>query len=207
MSTIACNIVLIPGDDLALRSIMTSRRISDVFDAFFTLEDGKFYPHLSLYMFQLDEADIPKVKNVLSDIAANLEPVTAKATHYSLGTGWGVGYVDPEYVVSEELRSLQQRIIEAINPIRAGMRDSDIAKMQDATGIKLENLRKYGYPAVGELFRPHVTLSRLKEHRPEVLDLLPDIHDFDGAFVELGLYEIGSNGTCIRQLATARLSR
>jgi 2'-5' RNA ligase len=88
------------------------------------------------------------------------------------------------------------------------MRESDIRKMQDATGIKLENLQKYGYPAVGKLFRPHITLTRLKEHNPKVLEVLPPkVDTFSGILDSIGLFEMGENGTCIRKIAQFPLSK
>lgn len=206
MSSLPCDIVLLPSSELANRVIDASR-LTKQYESFFTLEDGKYYPHMSLYMFQLNEADIPKVEEVLTRIAKNTQTVSAEATTYSLGTGFGVGYVDPEYKVTEELSSLQNTVVEAVNPIRAGMRESDIKKMQDAEGIKLQNLQKYGYPAIGDLFRPHITLTRLKEHNPKVLELLPqDVTTFSGVFDRLGLFEMGENGTCIRKIAEFPLS-
>ncbi len=204
--SLPCDIVLLPSIELANKAIEASKA-TNKYESFFTLEDGKFYPHMSLYMFQLDETDISKVEEVLTRIANDTKVITAKATTYSLGTGFGVGYVDPEYEVTEGLSSLQDKVVEAVNPIRAGMRESDIKKMQDAEGIKLENLQKYGYPAIGELFRPHITLTRLKEHNPKVLELLPqDVTSFSGVFDRLGLFEMGENGTCIRKIAEFPLS-
>lgn len=206
MSSLPCDIVLLPSSELATRAIQASKATKQ-YESFFTLEDGKYYPHMSLYMFQLNETDIAKVEEVLTRIARDTKPVSAKATTYSLGTGFGVGYVDPEYEVTEELSRLQNKVVEAVNPIRAGMRESDIKKMQDAEGIKLDNLKKYGYPAIGELFRPHITLTRLKEHNPKVLELLPqDVTTFSGVFDRLGLFEMGDNGTCIRKIAEFPLS-
>ncbi len=206
MSSLPCDIVLLPSLELATKAIKASNATKQ-YESFFTLEDGKFYPHMSLYMFQLNETDISKVEEVLTGIAKDTGAVTAKATTYSLGTGFGVGYVDPEYKVTDELKSLQGRVIEAVNPIRAGMRESDVRKMQDAEGLKLENLQKYGYPAIGDLFRPHITLTRLKEHSPKVLELLPqDVGTFSGVFDRLGLFEMGENGTCVRKIAEFPLS-
>ena len=202
MNSLPCDVVLLPSVVLADKAFKASSLITQKYDSFFTLEDGKYYPHMSLYMFQLNEVDIPKVEEILTGIAKDTQAVTASATTYSLGTGFGVGYVDPEYEVSEKLSSLQNRVIEAVNPIRAGMRESDVRKMQDAEGLRLENLQKYGYPAIGDLFRPHITLTRLKEHNPEVLELLPqDVSTFSGVFDRLGLFEMGENGTCIRKIA------
>ena len=201
MTTLPCVIVLLPGDELAQKAISASQLLRE-YDPLFTLQIGAFYPHMSLYMFQLNEDGIPEVEAVLARIAQGYTTLNCTATEYKLGEGFAVGYVDPEYEVTEELRSLQNKVIEQINPVRSGMRESDKSKMADAQGVKLENLQKYGYPSVGELFRPHMTLTRLKEHRPEVLTLLPDIATFSGTFTKIGLFEMGSNGTCIRQIAT-----
>lgn len=206
-NSLPCDVVLLPSAELASKAIEASKA-TEQFDSFFTLEDGKFYPHTSLYMFQLNEPDISKIEEVLAGIAKDTNVITATATTYRLGEGFGVGYVDPEYEATDELRALQDKVVKAVNPIRAGMRESDIAKMQDATGIKLENLRKYGYPAIGELFRPHITLTRLKEHNPGVLELLPkDISTFNGLFDRIGLFEMGNNGTCIRKIAEYELRK
>ena len=205
MSSLPCDIVLLPSLKLANKAIEASNATRQ-YESFFTLENGKFYPHMSLYMFQLNEADISKVEEVLTKIAKDFNVVSAKATTYSLGEGFGVGYVDPEYEVTDEQSNLQDSVIEAVNPIREGMRESDIKKMRDAEGLKLENLQNYGYPAVGDLFRPHMTLTRLKEHNPKVLELLPqDISTFNGVFDRLGLFEMGDNGTCIRKIAEFEL--
>lgn len=207
INSLPCDVVLLPSAELATMAIEASKA-TERFESFFTLEDGKYYPHMSLYMFQLNEPDISKAEEVLAGIAKDTKVITATATTYRLSEGFGVGYVDPEYEVTDELRALQEKVVEAVNPIRAGMRESDIAKMQDATGVKLVNLQKYGYPAIGKLFRPHITLTRLKEHNPGVLELLPkDISTFNGIFDRIGLFEMGNNGTCTRKIAEYELRK
>lgn len=138
---------------------------------------------------------------MLQQIALACKPFDLTAVRYSLGEGFAVGYVDPEFAVTNELRGAQEAVIAAVNPIRAGMRESDKAKMKEATGVKLENLQKYGFPSVGELFRPHMTLTRLKENRPDALTSLPDSSTFSGTFDRIGLFEMGPNGTCARKIA------
>lgn len=199
MSSIPCDIVLLPEKALADKAISASNQLQEL-GSLFLLEDGKCFPHMSLYMFQLDTDDIPKVEKELKRIAAGSVVVKVGATRYCLGEGFGIGYIDPEYAVTPELRKLQDDVVRAINPIRAGMRQKDIAKMQDAEGIKLDNFKKYGYPAIGELFRPHMTLARLDAHKPEALDVLPDVSEFNGTFDRIGLFEMGDNGTCVKKL-------
>jgi len=204
MNTIPCDIVLLPEETLAERAIRASQLL-EPFGTHFTLKVGEYYPHASLYMCQVAVDDLPKIEHALQQLAEALKPFDLSAVRYALGQGFAVGYVDPEYAVTDELRAAQEAIIAAINPLRAGMRESDIAKMKDATGVKLENLQKYGFPSVGELFRPHMTLTRLKENQPEALDVLPDISTFNGKFTRLGLFEMGPNGTCVRPLSIIEL--
>lgn len=204
MNSIACDIVLLPSKDLAEKAIDASQKLQK-HGSLFTLEDGKFYPHMSLYMFQLNTEDISKVEKELKRIAGNSVVAKLSTTRYYLGEGFGVGYIDPEYAVTPDLRKLQDDVVEAINPIRTGMREKDKAKMSDATGVKLENFRNFGYPAIGELFRPHMTLTRLDGHKPEVLNKLPDVNEFNGTFDRIGLFEMGDNGTCAKKLLELQL--
>lgn len=206
MDTIPCDIVLLPNEQLAEKAIAASQTL-ERYDTLFTLKIGAYYPHASLYMFQLAVKDVPRLEHLLTEVVGSHKVCDLEAVRYSLGTGFAVGYVDPEYVVTDELRRLQETVIAAINPVRAGMRESDIAKMRDATGVKLENLQAYGYPSVGELFRPHMTLTRLKENQPEALDILPDATTFSGQFDRIGFFEMGTNGTCVRKIAEFPLGR
>lgn len=110
---------------------------------------------------------------------------------------------------SQELsaQGLQDRIVKTFNNLRADMRESDKQKMTDATGLKLENLQKYGYPSIGELFRPHITLTKFPVDIEPDLSILTPATDFTGEFTRLGLFEMGPNGTCIRKIAEFQLSQ
>ena len=74
-----------------------------------------------------------------------------------------------------------------------------------ASGLALEDYQRYGYKHVGELFRPHMTLSRLSSTNDAALQVLGDISAFDGIFLKLGLFEMGDNGTCTRKLSERQL--
>lgn len=205
MKSLPCDIVLVPDDKLANHAVSVSRSLAP-FDPNFMLEIGTCYPHLSLYMFQLLEKDIPKVRRALEDIALSFPAYHAQASHYSISsTGHAVGSIFPEYELTEPLQDLQAAVIKAINPMRSGMREKDKAKLVDATGLKRKNLEQYGYPSVGELFHAHITLTRLKTYQPEAMAVLPDIATFSGRFTKIGLFEMGDFGTCIRPLAIVDL--
>lgn len=204
MNSLPCDIVLLPSDELTDYAVEVSKSLQK-YDANFTLGVGKCYPHMSLYMFQLNVDDIPRIEATLKRIAKDFPAYAATATTYTMDEGHAAGSVFPQYEITPKLRKLQEDVITAVNPIRCGMREKDKAKMVDATGVKLQNLQQFGYPSIGELFHAHITLTRLKGYRPEVLQTLPDIQSFSGTFNRIGLFEMGDFGTCIRPLAIVDL--
>jgi hypothetical protein len=79
--------------------------------------------------------------------------------------------------------------------LRAAVRESG----HTLTPAEEQNLQQYGYPYVSANFRPHLTFTWFKDSA-QVVEGLPPAADFSGAFPELGLFERGPKGTCIRQL-------
>jgi hypothetical protein len=204
MNSLPCVIALLPDEELTEKTLIASANLH-ILDVLVTLEMGKYFPHLSLYMCQLRIKDMPKIEETLRSVARAQPVLSLNASKYSVSEGYAAGYVDPEYQVTEELRKLQRTVVEGINPLRDGMMAKDLLKPQDADGLMLENLQKYGFAPIGKLFRPHITLTRLKDSNADVLSLLPDVGTFNGTFDRLGIFEMGDNGTCITQLSEFQL--
>jgi 2'-5' RNA ligase len=197
MNSKPCNVVLLPSKSLADKAIEISETLrSD--EALFTLKDGSFYPHISLYMLELRVDDYEKVREVLRGISATQSLQELTAIRY----GQKMGFLDAEYAVTPALRDLQDLIVDALNPIRNGMREKDKVRMEQAVGIKREYFEKYGYPNVKELFRPHVTLTRFNNEKLFDTTKQPDVSVFNGNFERLGFFESGDNGTCVRLLSS-----
>ena len=201
MDSIPCDIVILPSDELAQKLITASGTLAAQ-SPLFTLDGVSFYPHASLYMTQLKLDDLDKVKGLLSDIAGTTAVLNLTASRYDQT----MGFLDAEYKRTEQLDDMQQSVIDAINPIRDGMRDKDKARMLEATGLARDNFEKYGYKPVGELFRPHATITRFADEGTTETALLPDPVHFSGQFTRIGLFEMGDNGTCIREIASYNLA-
>lgn len=192
-----CDVVILPSEELAEKAIIASKLL-ETHGSLFTLEIGKYFPHASLYMLQLKEADLERVQEVLAGIAAEFDALSLSAERFYQAER----FVDVEYGKNEQLVRLQQQVIAALNSIRDGMREKDKARMLEATGQALANFEQYGYKPVGELFRPHITFTRLREEKADIEMVLPALNGFDGTFTRIGLFEMGNNGTCVRQIAT-----
>lgn len=198
MQSIPCDVVLLPNPELSQRVITFSAQLSATYGTVSTLHADGPVPHASLYMTQLKVSDIARVQEILADIAARTPVFNLIANGYWLDSR----YFDADYKKTDALADLQMAVINAINPIRDGMREKDKAKLLEAEGLARENLETYGYPAVGELFRPHMTLTRFADERLTMGAIeKPNAQVFAGAFDRIGLYEMGDNGTCVRRIA------
>lgn len=201
MESKPCNVVLLPSKSLADKAIEISATMrSD--ETLFTLKDGSFYPHLSLYMLELRVGDYQKVQEALQSISATQSLQDLIAIKYDQK----MGYLDAEYAVTTGLLKLQDLIIDVLNPVRNGLREKDKLRMVQADGIKREYFEKYGYPNVKELFRPHVTLTRFNHENLFDTTTLPEVSAFSGKFDRLGFFESGDNGTCVRLLSSYNLN-
>jgi 2'-5' RNA ligase len=195
------DIALLPSDEIKEKAIDQSGKLSR-FGSLFTLAGDGPFPHISIYMFQLKADDIGKVEDSLrriSSIIGRFELITAK--YFEV-----MNYIDVEYQKTMELEQLQDGIIKDINPLRDGMRANDQERLKNATGEAKTNLEKYGTMNVYSLFRPHLTFTRFTSEVPGVIDKLPDKKTFDGYFDKLGLFELGEEGTCIKEVYSLKLT-
>lgn len=195
MNSIPCDIVLLPGADLSQKAISVSEQLKE-YGSRFTLRPDSYVPHLSLYMAQIKQGDLEKVKAALAGIAV-APPVGLVAARYYQSHG----YIDVEYARHAAIDALQMAVIRAINPLRDGLLRSDEARAQQATGKIKENFMAYGYPGVGDLFRPHLTFTRFVSDTIISIEALPPLPEFNGLFTKLGLFVMDEDGACVRKLA------
>lgn len=201
MNSKPCNVVMLPNKILAENIIKISESIhSD--EKLFTLKDGSIFPHISLYMLELLTDDYPKVQEILRLISVSQSVKSLSAVRY----GQAIGFLDSEYSTTPDLSRLQDLIVETLNPLRNGLREKDKPRLLEAEGIKREYFERYGYPHVGEFFRPHVTLTRFKHDDSYDISKLPDISNFSGEFDKIGFFESGDNGTCINLIGSYSLT-
>jgi len=199
-NSIPCDVVLLPSEALSSVALEASTQLAKL-DNLFQLDNVNFYAHVSLYMLELKQADIEKVKDLLAAIAKSVQAQQLTANKYDQKEL----FIDAEYTRTATLDDLQSNVINALNSVRNGMRGKDVERMKTATGLALENYQNYGYKYVGELFRPHITLTRFGSEQQAAEEMLPDITTFNGTFDRIGLFAMGDNGTCIREIESWEL--
>jgi|SRR3989344_1873330 len=194
------DVVLCPDQELSQRTLELSTGLSEA-GTYFTLNQKTHNPHLSLYMLQLDEEGLSEALSLLSGIAAETQTVTAVARHYH----YSHDYLDVEYVKSDALSNLQERIIQSLNSVRDGLREKDAERLATATGEERENILKYGYRSVGNQFAPHLTFTRFTDDQSGIISTLPSPDTFNGRYSSLGIFKMGEHGTCIEPVNSWQL--
>lgn len=194
------DVVLIPEQEVADSAIKLSAELK-VLDTHFVLDNKNFFPHISLYMLQLNERGLKETLDFLSTVAVKNKILEAKVFNYHYEND----YLDIEYIKSKDFITLQKQIINGLNPIRDGLRERDKERLADATGETRENILKYGYRSVGNLFNPHLTFTRFKNNQESVIKTLPPKETFNSIYPSLGLFEMGDNGTCVKRVSTWEL--
>lgn len=152
-------------------------------------------------MLQLNEVGFEQAMKHLVNLTNAMKSVYVHAGHYH----YSHDYLDVEYKKTNELVILQQKVIEALNPLRDGLRENDKARLETSTGEELSNILKFRYRSVGNFCKPHLTFTRFTSNQEDILPSLPSKEIFNGIYNSLGVYELGDNGTCTYLIRTWNL--
>lgn len=193
------NIALIPDDNLSTKAISTSQNLSKL-GSEFTLKIGTYYPHVSLMMLRIKENQLEKAIELLKEISEQTGSIRLTATDFRLIER----YIDIEYEKNTSVVSLQYLVLDKFAEVRDGLREHDEIRMHGANTAEIDNLKKFGYARVGNLFRPHITFARFVDD-VDPQTLLPDAKEFNGAAAKLGIFELGENGTCVKVICEYNL--
>lgn len=195
------NIALVPSSDIFSRAIALSQQVQGKGSTFQLGVQGP-YPHVSVYnMVKMRVADAETLPSVLRDVASASQPFSLRASRFLQS----FGYLDVEYGRTNSIEHFQMAVINAVNPLRNGLRTKEEEQLKGASGLFRENIEKYGYRSVGKLFRPHMTFTWFAEGQQVNIDGLPPKDRFSGSFDTVGVFEFGEHGKCTRKIFEFKL--
>lgn len=197
------NIVILPPPAIRRRAIGVSKRLRSR-GGRFVLDGKRHTPHITLYMVELPNKNISSVKDRLEIVAQSTTPWRLRSQQYRHNHE---GYFDVAFARDARLMKLQRMIIRRINPLRNNLiRSKDRVRLPQLTARQQNNIRRYGYRGIGSLYTPHLTFTRLKKHQPTTIHQLTK-KDFSFTVGTIGLYTLGSHGTCRRQIALSAIKK
>lgn len=190
------DVVLVPPKHIAAKAIEASRQVESL-GTKFTLQDGVLFPHLSLYIVQLDDSNLDKVQSILQKLAQKIAAIEMNPKAYS----YIMDFLFLEYETNAKVRKLHEAVIDEIAPLRDGMPPKDAARLDTLPDKQKQNLEQFGWRFAGDLYHAHISITRFIEKQDIVNLKLPDAANFAGQFDRLGLFEVGENGTCTHKVA------
>jgi 2'-5' RNA ligase len=189
------NIVLLPSKEVSQKAIELSQKISKEFEVFFVLNEESRIPHVSLYHSAYPAENIPKVKEVIEDIAN----ITASFPVELTNVFWQKeGWLDFQADKSEPLINLHNQVVERLNSFRKdNLMESDKEDFSSLSKGEQESINLYGYRHARELFRPHLTITRLKNGNAVTVSKELDGNNLSFDATDIALCRLGNYGTCV----------
>jgi hypothetical protein len=203
VNSLPLNIAIVPRQDISNQAIDLSHSIES-WGTYFTLSENSPIPHISIYKAEFPIPNISEIERRMRNYVKNLkrfsiEPVAEVYRKEDRD------FVEVQYVPSISLSRLQTDIVKLLNPLRDGLiRIKDKDRLEQLSKEEQENLQNWGDRTVSSQFRPHLTLSRLKDPNSMSPSNLPQ-KDFSFEVNKIGIFELGDHGTCIKQIGVYRV--
>ncbi|OGK12768.1 hypothetical protein A3B40_00975 [Candidatus Roizmanbacteria bacterium RIFCSPLOWO2_01_FULL_37_16] len=187
------NVVIIPDDWFSVKLINWSRLVSAKYKTNFTLERGKYCPHISLYQTRYPQKNFARINSQVEKIAAAFTPFQISLNGFS--KNWGFIFYDVE--PNEVLQRLHESIVDALNPLRNNFIPDSQLRLTGLTAKQKNSIEKYGHVFVKKTYVPHLSITNLV-NPPEIskaMSILPKkTIKFNVTGLSLG--SVSEYGTC-----------
>jgi 2'-5' RNA ligase len=179
------------------KAIALSQEIGRNYKTFFIIDNVQFYPHITIYSPEYPQLNINKILKVVERITSNASQIYFRFRKINSNQG----FISIGFDYSPEIKRLHEEIVKKLNPLRMErirkgyLEDSDYH--MEFSQKQKENIKNYGYPDVMDLYKPHLTIARLKNEslaQKVSKDVNWDIPEF--SVDKLAIYEMGEHGTC-----------
>jgi 2'-5' RNA ligase len=190
------NIALKPPKFVSEAAIAMSRELRKKFESHFVLDGSQVLPHITIYSPEFPSENLEKILKAVGSAVAGEKKLKLREERFETEEG----FIGVKFFLTDEGRRFHERIVAALSPLRGEhlrpkYETAEYAKKTSPE--KMENIRKYGYGNVMNLYRPHLTITRIKdESRAEAIiqDLKWPVVEFEAG--EVGVFRMGDHGTC-----------
>jgi 2'-5' RNA ligase len=188
------NIAVKPPQEIIEQAIEISHKISKDVETYFVLDGLNYFPHLTLYSPEFPDTNLDHVFKAVAEIASQTKSFMAAISSCNSHGG----YIDLAIEKTESWEKLHTMIIEQLNPLRENhIREKYHSELKNYSPIQQEYIQNYGYSEVFTAFRPHLTITRVKDEAKAeeiVKQLHFPLHSFQ--VTEIAAYTMGEHGTC-----------
>src|SRR5256885_4100862 len=167
----------------------------------FEVDGVERHPHMTLYMARFPNSEIDAVLDHMRHLAAAFPRVRVKHTGFFFTPG---NYYEVSYGRTDDLLTLHQSILNRLYRLRYSPRDPVVEEyFAPYSAEQRANAVKWGYDLAGELFRPHITITRFS--RPPSFHLPDPPEDLSFEVARIGIFDADGLGAATKHLGTFEL--
>ena len=203
MATLAVDVVLLPPEDIMDKAIELNQKLLKKDDRNMVLHKENCLPHISLAMGCLDEKDLPKIREILEEIAQQFSPLRLQITRTYVKEPKPTGEISPglEIEKTRELQLLHETVTKRLSVHFTYETTKEMfVSPPEIQEFALGWVKNYHKKVSSGNFSPHITLGSFDE--PEKLD-----KPITFTASKLALCHLGDHCTCRKLLATTMLKK
>ncbi len=192
---IALNIVILPSVDVKKEAIKQSENLTKKFASEFTLNTKNFRPHITIYQGYFPYKNLDSLKKTLLKFSKESKKFSVFMSDFWISPGRFVWWNAKK---SKEIMEFHRQILKLANPLREGLIAPPALEQLEELGEKeRRNVLKTGAIYHGELYVPHVTLTRLKNEKDRngAMKTLGETETIDFQVTKLIVANLGEHGT------------
>jgi hypothetical protein len=204
---IAINVLLEPDAAMASRARALNARLRENYPRGYAL-DATHVPHITLVQRFVRDSDTDAIAAAVTKVIGDTGPALhLTAVGYSASEWTGLGLLSINVDGSPQLRSLEQRIVAAVQPfaVSGGSADAFLARATEepVNQRTVEYVAKFVPAASGGKFTPHVTVGVGEVPFVDTLKSEP-FETFAFSTTAIAIYQLGNFGTARRKLWSAK---
>jgi hypothetical protein len=195
--TVLLNVAIIPSAEVSAAAVMLSQALHTS-GGIFQLDGVNRFAHLTLYMSRFARSELVAAKAALSAVSGSLNSIRLTQNGYFVTSG---GYYEISYLRSPSLLNAHDKVTRTLRTLRFSPGHPPVENYFGIySRMQQENARKTGYDLAGDLYRPHITLTRFDDV-PDV-NMLPTAKgDLSFMATRIGLFQADSMGAARKLIA------
>lgn len=194
------DVAIKPSSEVTSEALRLSKEINQKAGTYFVLDAINYFPHVTLYSAEYPDKNLNEIFKTVNTITTNTPPFTAAFTSSHTHRG----YIDISIKKSQELKRLHEHLVNSLNPLRENhLREkyTSPTELANYSSQQQEYIQNYGYSEVLDGFRPHLTITRLKnENLAKVITQKLNFPPESFPVTTIAAYSMGSHGTCTKIL-------
>lgn len=197
------NVALIPPVSVALAVSEYSRQLEDV-GGTFVVDNASRMAHMTLFMARMPISVGNSVTDAVAALSGRSHPLQLRHTGFFVTSGL---YYEASYVRTADVLKFHFDLVEALAPVRYSpgrpLREPYFGPYSAKQRV---NAIKFGYDLVGQLFRPHITITRFRFPPCTPIPTSPSADDLSFVGTRIGIFRADNLGAARSRIAEVTIT-